>query len=184
MVSWVLSPPPLLYAFSLTPTADPHEDLRGRYRRLRDECFERSERRRHERPRLAGGIDGIDQVFARRCLQHVPEADAERLARQRAIVVDGYENDAYRRLLQQKLLRGLDSVQPGHADVGDDDIGLEPHRRFDQRFAVAYDREHIEAGAEKPTQLLSNVRMVFRKHDCGTWHRVSMCVVRCDYYRN
>jgi DNA-binding NarL/FixJ family response regulator len=123
------------------------------------------------------GVDRRHEVLADPDLQHVAERPGRQSAAQHhAIRVDGGEDDPRRRAAPQDCFRGGDPVDPRHRDVGDDDVGVQPLRRVDEREPVADRPDDVELSLEEMPPSLQRRRVIVGKEHPQAAHFMNLPV--------
>ena len=84
------------------------------------------------------GMDRWDKIIARRELEYVTQGTGgQTFLHQLWIIVYGHKDDSCGRITPQDLGRSRDSVEAGHGNVGDDDIGSERFGCSNKRVAIS-----------------------------------------------
>jgi hypothetical protein len=117
------------------------------------------------------GAHGGDEVIPGGEFEDVPQGPGgQPLLNQSRVVVDSHEdNSRIGVVLAQRPCRG-DSVQDGHGDVGDDDVGTKLRGRVKQGLAVRDDGDNLELRFEDGAQLLGNLGVIVRQQDSWAPH--------------
>jgi len=74
--------------------------------------------------------------------------------------VHGQENDFGERTSLADSMNRVDSVQPGQADVGHDDIGFKPKSLCNQRRSVRRSSQYVTGGLKEGDFCIGEARVV------------------------
>ena len=82
------------------------------------------------------------------------------------LIVGGHEDDVRRRAAVEQPPRHLESGQPGHLHVEEDEVGLQPLDRVERLDAVAGLADHLDAPdlPEQVSQLVAGQLLVVDEH--------------------
>src|SRR5215471_6418207 len=106
------------------------------------------ERTRHVDPPVHYFSDGGNQFLADRVLQHVPRASGDyRLDSVNLLQMHRQEDDLRIRIVFADLSRGFESVEQGHANVGDDCVRLQLMGGRNQRASISNHTHDFKLGA-------------------------------------
>jgi hypothetical protein len=132
------------------------------------------DRRRQQRLPRGHGVDGGDQVLGPGALQQEPgRAGAERSEDVLVVLERGHDQDAHVGVGGDDLARGGDAVEPGHADVHQHHVGLEPRHAPDRLAAVDGLPHHLDgrvARQDRPQPGAHEVVVVDQQDRYGIAH--------------
>src|SRR5262245_2330377 len=105
------------------------------------------------------GADGGDKIIARLGLEYVAQrARGQALLHQFSMTVYGHKHDARSGISSQNHAGSRDTVEAGHGDVGDDDIGGEGFGQGNERVAVSDSTDHLELRLQQRSQVFEDLR--------------------------
>ena len=114
--------------------------------------------------RMAG-----DQLDRRRVLEHEARRPGlERAPREGHVPVHGEEHHGHAVAVLPQPDQGVDAVEVGHGDVGDDDVRPQCPGRLDQRAPVLHHAHQVELGREQALQRLGHQEMVVGEEHART----------------
>ena len=132
-------------------------------------------RGRDERVALQRGMHRKEELGLCRVLEDIAAgAGFQRAARIRRLLVHREEDYPDVRIVVFELRERVDSIQVGHGDVGDDDVGPQSVCSLDQRSPIFDDRNELELLLEQTFQALSDQSMVVGKQNSRAFHEGPM----------
>ena len=107
------------------------------------------------------GMDRRDKIIARPELQYVTQrAGGQASLHQLWIIVYGHKHDSRGRILPKNLRRRRDSIEAGHGNVGDDDIGSERFSRSNKHVAISDSTHYFELRLNHRSEIIKNFGMI------------------------
>ena len=127
-----------------------------------------SDRGRQERVAVGHDPDGVDELLGPDVLeQEAARTGAERLHHVLVDVEGRQDQDLRGVVLRREDPRGLNAVEPGHADVHQDHVGMEPPGLFDRLLPVSRFAHQVDVrlGAQGHLERRPHQRLVVGDQD-------------------
>ena len=110
-----------------------------------------------------------NQFFSGVDLEHIAEdAGIERAADEFGLAVGSEEDDGRAKTAVQDFATGIDAIDEGHADVGDDNVGLEALGGLDEFESVSNGRNDFKMAVEYGPDLFEQSGVVVGQHQPQT----------------